>query len=232
MNQPSRAICLFAAIGLHAAVLWGVAFGPPAFIAVENQHSDAVEIGLVETSGQGMESQPEPPTAEPIPPETAPPAREPAPPISPEAVSEPAPKPPISKNAPEPKPKQKSTPHSITAAPGAASNPNRFAGSSGAGIGRPGGSDSAHATWRNRITPSYPPSARAAGQTGRVFITVNVNALGQASSVRIFHSSTIPALDDAALAAARSSTYNPRKLAGIPLPDTITVPYVFRLDER
>jgi TonB family protein len=61
---------------------------------------------------------------------------------------------------------------------------------------------------------------------------VNVNALGRASGARVYKTSGHASLDQAALAAARASTYNPKKIAGLPLPDTITIPYTFRLEDR
>jgi protein TonB len=82
------------------------------------------------------------------------------------------------------------------------------------------------------VRPSYPSAARTAGQSGRVLIVVTVNAQGRATGARIAQSSGVASLDQAALSAARASTYNPRRVAGLPLPDTITIPYTFRLDDR
>lgn len=82
------------------------------------------------------------------------------------------------------------------------------------------------------MKPGYPSAARTARQAGQVLIIVNVNALGQCTGARISQSSGFPSLDQAALSAARASSYNPKRIAGIPLPDTITVPYSFRLDAR
>ncbi len=82
------------------------------------------------------------------------------------------------------------------------------------------------------MRPSYPAAARAAGQAGRVLIIVNVNALGRATGARVYASSGFASLDQAALSAARASTYNPKRIGGLPLPDTITIPYTFRLEDR
>jgi protein TonB len=65
-----------------------------------------------------------------------------------------------------------------------------------------------------------------------VLIIVNVNALGRATGARIHKTSGHPSLDQAALSAARTSTYHPKRIAGLPLPDTITIPYTFRLEDR
>jgi protein TonB len=82
------------------------------------------------------------------------------------------------------------------------------------------------------VKPAYPAAARAAKQSGRVLVVVQVNALGKATGASVYRSSGFPSLDQAALAAARASSYNPRRFAGVPVPDTITVPYSFRLEER
>jgi protein TonB len=101
----------------------------------------------------------------------------------------------------------------------------------GAAVGpRPQAGDRAHATWRNRVTPVYPSAARAARQSGRVLVQVNVSASGQATDARVASSSGFPALDQAAVTAARASSYLPRTIAGVPQADSVTVPYNFQLD--
>jgi protein TonB len=230
MSLPSRTIYLLAAVGLHAAVLWGVNFGPPAFIASEEDPGEVVEVALVESVEQVAEPTPEPPAPEPIPP--MPP--EPPAPIPPDAIpdSAPAPEPPKPTPLPQPKSKPKPAPRPVAALATTGAMTGTTSGNPGAAAGKPARGDSAHATWRNRVRPAYPAAARAAGQAGRVLIVVNVNALGNPAGARISSSSGFPSLDQAALSAARSSTYNPRRIAGIPLPDTISVPYTFRLDDR
>lgn len=74
-------------------------------------------------------------------------------------------------------------------------------------------------------------AARAAGHSGRVLVVASVNALGRATNVTISKSSGHASLDQAALSAARASTYNPKRIGGLPLPSSITIPYSFRLDE-
>lgn len=228
MNEPSRSAYLVAAVALHVAVLWGVRFGPPAFIGDEGEPSDAVEVGLVET----IEASPEPPAPEPPPPEPLPPTPPPPepvpelpPPPPPDAISEPIATP-QSTPAPQPKPapKPRAVPRSTARAVG---TPSAAVSTIG---GKPGVGDSPHATWKRRVAPAYPSAARTAKQTGRVLVVVKVNALGQVISASIYRSSGFPSLDQAALVAARASSYNPKRIAGIPLPDSVTLPYVFRLE--
>jgi len=228
MSEPSRSAYLVVAVALHIAVLWGVRFGPPAFIGDEGEPNDALEVGLVETIEAAPEAPaPEPPPAEPPPPMPRPPEPVPElpPPPPPDAIPEPAV---ASQTTPAPQPKPAPRPKAVSR------STTRAAGTPSAGVsaagGKPGVGDSAHATWKRRVTPAYPAAARAARQTGRVLVVVRVNALGQASGASIYRSSGFPALDQAALAAARASSYNPKRLAGIPLPDSLTIPYTFRLD--
>lgn len=233
----SRSAYLVLALVIHAGVLWGVRFGPPAFISSEEEPGDAIEVGIVENA----EPTPEPPAPEPPPtPEPPPPPTPPEPPPPkpppPDAIPEPVPtpEPPPPKPTATPRPQPKPTARPSRPAPTERKSTGSTTGNPGAtatsGKSRPG--DAAHATWRNRVRPSYPAAARAAGRSGRVLIVVNVNALGRATGARVTQSSGVASLDQAALSAARASTYHPRRVAGIPLPDTITIPYTFRLEDR
>ena len=66
--------------------------------------------------------------------------------------------------------------------------------------------------------------------TGRLEIEVRVNALGQPVGARVVKTSGFALLDDSALKAVRASTFNPKRLGSIPIPDTIIVPVTFRLN--
>jgi len=246
VSVPSRSGYLAIAIAVHAGVLWGVHFGPPSFISAEEEAGDAIEVGLVEGADANPApavATPEPPTPEPPPPEPpapTPPEPQPMsepPPPKPDAIPEPTPEPPKPKPKPAPA-KPPSRPAARPSAPAASAPPAGGSPSgtpgaaSGQAGGKPGRGDATHATWRNRIRPAYPSAARAAGRAGRVLIIVNVNALGRAAGARVYQSSGVASLDQAALSAARASTYNPKRIAGLPLPDTITIPYTFRLEDR
>jgi TonB family protein len=180
---------------------------------------------------------PEPPAPEPPKPE--PPAPEPPKP-EPPAPEPPKPEPP----APKPEPRKvKSAPVAAKPLPdksvGSAvkSAGSRSAGTAtssqgapGAGRGGGGAGDNAHATWRNKVQPVYPEAARMARLAGRLEIEVRVNALGQPVGARVVKSSGSSLLDASALKAVRASTFNPKRLGSIPLPDTIIVPVTFRLN--
>ena len=235
MSFPSRAGYLVLAVAVHAGVLWGVHFGPPAFISSQEEPVEAIEVGLVESADFTPEPPaPGAPVPEPAPPE--PPAPTPPPPKDaiPERIPTPeAPKPEAPRPKPKPIPRPPSAPRPSAPAATAPSTGGSRSGNPGpATAGKPGRGDAAHASWRNRVRPSYPAAARTAGHAGRVLIIVQVNALGRATGARIYQTSGFASLDQAALAAARASTYNPKKIAGVPLPDTITIPYTFRLEDR
>ena len=233
----SRSGYLLAAAALHGAALWGFHFGPPAFIADENDPGDSMEVGLVESAEASQataETTPEEPLA-PEPPPT-PPEPEPTPEIPPppaDAIAEPEsmPEPPKATPPPAQKPKPKAASRTLAAPKGGPSNARAVTATAGTGTGTAGAGDAAHATWRNRVKPAYPSAARTAGQAGNVLLMVNINALGQCTGANVYKSSGYPSLDQAALAAARASSFHPRRVAGVPLADTISIPYRFRLGE-
>ena len=65
-----------------------------------------------------------------------------------------------------------------------------------------------------------------------MLVQVSVSASGQATDARVASSSGFPALDQAAVTAARASTFLPRTVAGVPQADSVTVPYNFQLEAR
>jgi TonB family protein len=179
--------------------------------------------------------QPEPPQPEPPqpePPKPEPPKPEPPKPEPPKPEP-PKPEPRKSRSeqvAPKPQPTKSGA---TSAKSGGGRNPGASAssqGGPGSGRGISGSGDNAHATWRNKVQPVYPEAARLARLTGRLEIEVRVNALGQPVGARVVKSSGSALLDASALKAVRASTFNPRRLGSIPLPDTIIVPVTFRLN--
>ena len=179
--------------------------------------------------------QPEPPQPEPPkpePPQPEPPQPEPPQPEPPKPEP-PKPEPRKSRSeqvAPKPQPTKSGA---TSAKSGGGGNPGASAssqGGPGSGRGISGSGDNAHATWRNKVQPVYPEAARLARLTGRLEIEVRVNALGQPVFARVVKGSGSALLDDSALKAVRASTFNPRRLGSIPLPDTIIVPVTFRLN--
>lgn len=57
--------------------------------------------------------------------------------------------------------------------------------------------------------PRYPAAAKAAGKSGKVAVLVRVRGNGSAASTRLYHGSGNPALDQAAVDAARAWTFSP-----------------------
>lgn len=79
-----------------------------------------------------------------------------------------------------------------------------------------------------KLTPTYPQAAVKADIQGRVIVAITVGWNGRllASSIRSSSGSTL--LDDAALDAARESTYRAPTLDGIAIQRNYTILYVFR----
>ena len=78
----------------------------------------------------------------------------------------------------------------------------------------------------NYVRPQYPDAARMEGASGTALVLVNVDAQGFNRSQRIFKSSGNAMLDQAALTAARNSTYQPAFAQCTPVPGQ----YLFRAD--
>jgi protein TonB len=204
---PPTLLALLIAVGGHAALLLGVKLARDPVISAEEVTEGRVLVAVDDVSG--------PPAAPPDVDVALPPTPEPelaAPPVT---VIESAAV--VARSVPPTKP---------------AAVAIRRARTIGQPAGGGCGSDRAHATWRNRVAPAYPAAARAARQSGHVLVQVDVSASGEATEAHVATSSGVPALDQAALVAARASTYLPRTVAGVPQPDSVTVPYTFRLELR
>jgi len=82
-----------------------------------------------------------------------------------------------------------------------------------------------------KITPTYPQAALKADIQGQVIVAITVGWNGRllASSIRSSSGSTL--LDDAALDAARESTYRAATLNGIAIQRSYIVFYTFKLDQ-
>ncbi|MCO6457232.1 MAG: energy transducer TonB [Pirellulaceae bacterium] len=77
--------------------------------------------------------------------------------------------------------------------------------------------------------PQYPREAYVRGQQGRVLLEVQVGAAGQVLAVRVFETSGVPLLDQAALDAVRGWRFRPARRAGRAVPFTVTVPVRFSI---
>jgi protein TonB len=65
--------------------------------------------------------------------------------------------------------------------------------------------------------PPYPAEARAAGQEGRVWLRVKVDATGKVAAISVYESSGYELLDDAALRTVRRWVFYPAKRNGKPV---------------
>ncbi len=224
---------LLGALLIHGAVLWAWARTPTAIIGM--QESPAVEIEISEE--RAPSALPESTRAEKPAELPPPPPQKPEVPEEPQTMTEPEPQPEVTVPDPQQAPIAKPTPRVLTEAPRVTPRPQPAVSRSGPppAASRPpagSGKDRSHASWKHRVTPSYPPSALLARKAGRVIVTVQVNALGQATAASVTATSGNPVLDAAAVRAARESTYFPKCLLGVPLPDTVAIPYNFDIRSR
>ena len=232
-------VCFLAALLIHWAILWAWASMPTPVIGTQEPPSAEIEITeeqipaestRVKEVEQPIKEQPQPEQVK------EPEEAVPDPLLAPVLHATPLPTP---RTTPPPAPyaspeaKVSSTPKPRSSTPLKASNEGvGNAVTAATRSTRSTSQDRTHASWRNRVTPSYPPSALAARKLGRVMVTVQVNALGQATAASVSASSGNPVLDSAAVRAARESTYFPKCLLGVPLPDTVVIPYNFDIRGR
>jgi protein TonB len=227
------------ALMIHGSVLWAWAQTPTAVIGA--QEPPAVEIEISEE--QPQTPLPEPAKAEPA--DEMPPAlpeKAPDPSANPEPTPEPEAMVPESLPAPQPTPQaqpqpRQAPPRPVPTKPRAVPSPvsSNHTTTTATSASHPtagSGRDRSHASWKHRVTPSYPASALLARKAGRVLVTVQINTLGQATAAAVTTSSGNPVLDAAAVRAARESIYFPKCVLGVPLPDTVAIPYNFGIMGR
>lgn len=77
------------------------------------------------------------------------------------------------------------------------------------------------------VSPEYPPEAKAQGQRGIVILSLVIGVDGKVASVEVVRS--VPAFDEAALAAARLWEYEITKLEDKPVAVRLSVPITFAL---
>ena len=80
------------------------------------------------------------------------------------------------------------------------------------------------------VAPSYPDLAREAGIEGMVRIKVVVGVDGKVVDAEVISSDVTPAMEDAALEAARQCTFKPASQRHVPVQVCILIPYAFRLN--
>lgn len=77
--------------------------------------------------------------------------------------------------------------------------------------------------------PKYPPLAREAGIEGTVSIRVLVSEEGKVIAADVLSSDVTPAMNKAALAAAKKCRFSPAKQRTIPVKAHVMIPFHFRL---
>jgi ergothioneine biosynthesis protein EgtB len=80
--------------------------------------------------------------------------------------------------------------------------------------------------------PDYPAESRRRGEEGVVRLLLRVGAEGQVEQAEVVASSGHPALDRAAVAAARRWRFRPASQAGLPVAATLATAVHFRLTDR
>lgn len=81
----------------------------------------------------------------------------------------------------------------------------------------------------SRAEPPYPRSSRRAGVEGTARVRLQLGSDGTLLAATIAASSGSPALDAAALEAARASRYAPARAGGLPVPSETEASYRFQL---
>lgn len=250
-----RAASYIIAMALHAGALWllkpgehkmvqmaGEPEGPTVNVELVEATAPEEAPAVVETPPEPMPPEPTPPPdppivapPEPTPPEPTPPDPAPTPPdemeeptkAAPEPVREPKPKP-----QPQPKPKPRPAPPQPAAKPGppaqAAAPPSGFQGAAAHGSAK----GDKGASIRRKVEPLYPSRLREMRVEPRAVILVVVGADGRVVSARVFEGSGHADWDQAALRAARDTLFNPKTVLGVPVQDTVRLPYKGRLRAR
>ena len=75
--------------------------------------------------------------------------------------------------------------------------------------------------------PDYPPEADRLGQRGIVLLEVQVGADGRVITVSVKRSSGFPILDNAAVKGIQRWTFEPARVAGLPIASKADVPVKF-----
>jgi protein TonB len=239
--RGSYALGLLAALGLHAAVLFG---WPPPRVAMEQVEfgveaaDSSIEVSLVAALPAEevvAEVPPEPPPVEPSPEPIPEPVVEPPPvPEKPPEMAipkpEPAPKlqpPPPTKPKPQKAPQPKSTRIARTSGDGSSAIPGSDATTARASAGALG----AKPGYLRNPHPAYPEDARAAGHQGTVTLYVRVDEQGRVASARVSSSSGYASLDERARSTVASQwIFKPMKVGGVAAASDVIIPIRFTLN--
>lgn len=180
---------------------------------------------------EAPEELPAPPLAAEQPPEPAaaptdapePPLPEPPPPPPPERLATPAPP---SSPRPPPRPTRPAD-DTVRLNAGSAALPDPSLGARALGAVTP----PAAAPGERNAPPGYPAESRRRGEEGVVRLSLHIGSDGRVERAEIAESSGFPALDSAALEAARRWRFRPAMQAGLPVAATLNTAVQFRLTQ-
>lgn len=82
---------------------------------------------------------------------------------------------------------------------------------------------------KRTIRPKYPEESRRRGEEGDVLVEFEIDESGRVTAARVAGTSGHPALDEAALRAARKARFNPAKSGRAAVPSTARLKLEFRL---
>lgn len=130
---------------------------------------------------------------------------------------------------PAPSPAQEPVAPEVAASPAPPASPAVEAAPARAVAAPEGRSPPRPPQFLERVEPAYPRAARLAGVEGVVRLRLSLDATGHLLTAEVAVSSGSPALDEAALAAARASRYEPARLGSLAVPAETSAAYRFEL---
>jgi periplasmic protein TonB len=180
---------------------------------------------MAEPMVEAPAASPPPPSESAPPPAPAPPPREAAP-TPPPREATPA-RPPARAPTPPPASQPRAAAEQVRLGAGGGALPDPSLGARAIGaVVPPGAADG----YRN-APPEYPPDSRRRGEEGVVRLSLSIGTDGRVAEASVAASSGHPALDAAAVAAARRWRFRPATQAGLPVPATVATAVQFRLTE-
>ena len=87
------------------------------------------------------------------------------------------------------------------------------------------------ASFRIKVEPKYPSEAERAGKEGRVLLMATIGVDGKATDIEVKEDNVGFGCARAAIRALKASRFNPAKRGGENVPQTLTIPYAFKIEE-
>ena len=86
-------------------------------------------------------------------------------------------------------------------------------------------------SFRNKVEPKYPSEAKRAGKEGKVVLMATIGVDGRATDIEVEEDKVGFGCARAAIRALKASRFNPAKRGGESVPQRISVPYTFKIEE-